>query len=1583
MDEEDLICFSAPSTPQPSKPALESLESPLEPIFDKDITQLALPTTPLSMLSEVPDQLLEAPTPAEDFTAETKTADSVEVKLPDENVLSGFPASAVVASYIKSPIQVEIKTQDDAAFSSFLKNQVLEENNEKSAKKLNPHSAAWLVKQSVKRIIESPREYQIDLFEKAKDQNTIIVLDTGCGKTLIAILLLRYTIEQEQERVAKGLKRRTAFFLVEKVPLVHQQYHVIESNLSYPAARVWGRGTDEIWDKSQWANFLSDNAIIVCTAAILQKALASTYVRMSDINLLIFDEAHHAKKNHPYARIMKDFYFDEPEASRPRILGMTASPVESLEDVRYAAMNLENLLCSRIATVNRGTFHDDLLSRKQVQIKVEYSPLSPPFQTKFVKSIAHILQRNEDLRKLLNFSEVCASTLGPWCATRFWKIFFSKAEILRLTARSSQRESAETSLHADGSLTSGISTVARAIEELELPPLTRDSQCLSSKVIALLGILNELFQSGTGHRCIVFVDQRYTALVLADLVEQSAIFNPHLKAQVLLGVSGNSQLLTFRQQSLTIHRFRKGELNCLFATSVAEEGLDIPDCDVIIRFDLYKTMIQYIQSKGRARHKHARYYTLMEQANVDHIRRVAFATRDAVLLRRFCAQLPEDRVMEDASETLKSYSAEHAHTCYVIPSSGAKLGWMQSFNILAKFVSHLATEEERQRDLVSKIDYMIIPTHGGYYCQINLPSASPITCHRGSQQPSRAAAKCAAAFEVCVNLINQGFIDEYLEPTFKRKLKLMRVAKLGFNCETTNEYDMRVKPKFWRDIDIPDLGSYPLYGVAISLTDADVLPRQPSPLILLSRKQMPELLPIKLFFENNAVSAARITRIPGAISSSKIPELKHFTLRIFRDVFSKDFASEGCDLPYFIAPSVLSNNFNLGNLNLERVINWSVIQQTRDHDYLELGNNDPHEFYQGKFCIDPFDGGRKLYLLQVRDDLRPTDPVPEGVAEPKFRGWKRSKQDIMAYSCSLWGSNRGKYVWKEDQAVLEAEQMSLRRNLLDRASGDNDTRKTNRTCFVIMEPMRVSTIPASTVAMACTFPAIIYRIEETLIALELTDRLGLSIRPEFALTAITKDGSSADSSGVDEIRINGGAGGNYERLEFLGDAFLKMASTIALYINNSSSAEGEYHCERVGMVSNSNMYRNATKFGLQEYIRTQKFDRRAWYPEGLVLRKGKSSKVKNVHSLGNKSIADVCEALIGAAFVSPESACLGPATSAKTFDEAVKGVTVMVQNELHTMTRWEDYSRNYKIPGWAKNPPKAAHAELAEIVAKTTGYRFKHVGLMLSAFKHPSYPFMEGIPNYQNLEFLGDALLDMAIIDYLYKTFPDGDPQWLTEHKMAMASNRFLGCLSVELGFNRAMFTANPNILGSILDYVQQIESARWAAEEAAKKTGEKVNKSYWAGESIKPPKCLPDILEAYVGAMFLDSGLDYGVVHQFFVNHVKPYFEDMGLYDSYANRHPVTYLVKKVQGEFRCIRWSMVTREKPLGLEAGAELLKTSCVAAGFVIHGQVVGVGEEEEVRFAKVQAALQVTEKISRMSLEDYRVEFGCDCGDGRGK
>ena len=170
--------------------------------------------------------------------------------------------------------------------------------------------------------------------------------------------------------------------------------------------------------------------------------------------------------------------------------------------------------------------------------------------------------------------------------------------------------------------------------------------------------------------------------------------------------------------------------------------------------------------------------------------------------------------------------------------------------------------------------------------------------------------------------------------------------------------------------------------------------------------------------------------------------------------------------------------------------------------------------------------------------------------------------------------------------------------------------------------------------------------------------------------------------------------------------------------------------------------------------------RRTWYPQGIKLLEGRGFKqtgeVTSQHSLGDKTIADVCEALIGAALLSHN-----------TMDMAVKAVTVLVSNPDHDVTQWDDYYRLYTLPRYQESPSTASQLNLAMQIERVHSYHFTYPRLLRSAFIHPSYPFAEErIPCYQRLEFLGDSLLDMVSISFLFHRYPDKDPQWLTEHKV-------------------------------------------------------------------------------------------------------------------------------------------------------------------------------------------------------------------------
>lgn len=127
--------------------------------------------------------------------------------------------------------------------------------------------------------------------------------------------------------------------------------------------------------------------------------------------------------------------------------------------------------------------------------------------------------------------------------------------------------------------------------------------------------------------------------------------------------------------------------------------------------------------------------------------------------------------------------------------------------------------------------------------------------------------------------------------------------------------------------------------------------------------------------------------------------------------------------------------------------------------------------------------------------------------------------------------------------------------------------------------------------MCYLFPAILSRIESYLIALEACNLLGLSVNLDLALEAVTKDSDNTEEHLEKQLHVQRGMGKNYERLEFIGDCFLKMATSISLFSNNPENNEYEYHVKRMLLICNKNLFGTALKVELYQYVRSTGFSR--------------------------------------------------------------------------------------------------------------------------------------------------------------------------------------------------------------------------------------------------------------------------------------------------------------------------------------------------------------------------------------------------------
>eukprot|EP00850_Spirogloea_muscicola_P022108 SM000277S10343 [mRNA] locus=s277:85413:96633:- [translate_table: standard] len=252
------------------------------------------------------------------------------------------------------------------------------------------------------------RGYQMEILALAKEQNTIAYLETGCGKTLIAVLLLRSRAHALRRQGDKKL----AVFIVPKVCLVTQQADVIGMHTDFVIGRYFGAMGIDYWDRAMWLNEFQEKEVLVLTAQILLNVLEAGFLKMQTIDLLIIDECHHAQKKHPYASIMQIFYhpLKQQGGSCPIIFGMTASPVvqKGVKTARDCAKQLCELEALLDAQVQRPRDKQEIDSYVPTPNQKIYY-FKPPIPDKY-KHLEELLDQQR-VRCLAKILENCNTLL--------------------------------------------------------------------------------------------------------------------------------------------------------------------------------------------------------------------------------------------------------------------------------------------------------------------------------------------------------------------------------------------------------------------------------------------------------------------------------------------------------------------------------------------------------------------------------------------------------------------------------------------------------------------------------------------------------------------------------------------------------------------------------------------------------------------------------------------------------------------------------------------------------------------------------------------------------------------------------------------------------------------------------------------------------------------------------------------------------------------------------------------------------------------------------------------------------------------
>ena len=190
-------------------------------------------------------------------------------------------------------------------------------------------------------------------------------------------------LENEQQRTEPALEHKMVAFLVPRVPLVFQQAEVIRINTELSVGEYCGEHGGDRLNYQAWQYEFQHRDCIVCTPQILLNILRHGFVQLTAFKLLVFDECHHAQKQHAYNLIMQEFYWPLTRATRPRVFGMTASPViktgadsdSSREKHRAAIIQLESNLGARVVTLGKDSQAElDKHAPRPQEAELEHEP---------------------------------------------------------------------------------------------------------------------------------------------------------------------------------------------------------------------------------------------------------------------------------------------------------------------------------------------------------------------------------------------------------------------------------------------------------------------------------------------------------------------------------------------------------------------------------------------------------------------------------------------------------------------------------------------------------------------------------------------------------------------------------------------------------------------------------------------------------------------------------------------------------------------------------------------------------------------------------------------------------------------------------------------------------------------------------------------------------------------------------------------------------------------------------------------------------------------------------------------------------
>ena len=446
------------------------------------------------------------------------------------------------------------------------------------------------------------RRYQLQLAATAAADHTLVCLPTGLGKTAVTLLV---TAERLEAHGGKSL------FLAPTKPLVQQHADFYREALSIPdeeivvfTGEVSPDDREALWERA---------TVVIATPQVIENDLVGGRVSLADVTHCTFDECHRATGDYAYNYIAERYHAD---AEEPLVTGMSASPGGDEEAILEVCDNLG--LCE----VTVMTREDADVEAFTHETEIEWEHIELPEQVIEIRDalnevITGRLEKLKDLgvatstrpdqsQKDLNAMRGKLRRLIDDDQSEGYTGMSIHAEVMKLRQAVTLVETQSVEAlrryferQRNQARTSGAS---KASQRMISDPRVRQAMRLAEKYDELHPkyrktrmLLAETLGLAGGERVIVFTESRDTAEALTDFLAESF----DVRRFVGQGDREGSPGMTQTEQQAVLEDFRAGEFEVLVSTSVAEEGLDVPDVDLVLFYEPVPTAIRSIQRKGR------------------------------------------------------------------------------------------------------------------------------------------------------------------------------------------------------------------------------------------------------------------------------------------------------------------------------------------------------------------------------------------------------------------------------------------------------------------------------------------------------------------------------------------------------------------------------------------------------------------------------------------------------------------------------------------------------------------------------------------------------------------------------------------------------------------------------------------------------------------------------------------------------------------------------------------------------------------------------------------------------------------------